>query len=169
MYTDNTMLTYGKYRFVSLSQVPASYLLKIYTTDNKTDLELYAYVCYNIERIKARPQVPFIKKPLPSRCNKISYCSEKEAKFHLKQIAEREQDHRKPTRAYECSTCGGWHLTAIPYEKWDANLRPTGVIKRIQHHHDIHAAEEKKTRRFVKEADRQSVVGKTIGEEKPKK
>lgn len=132
MYTDNSYLTKGKYKFHCLRQVPALYLINIYTSKNQTDPNLYAYVEANLDRIKARLNEPEKMKPVPDRCNKIGFHSEKLAKEELNRIKQEEQEHKKPIRVYECSRCGGWHLTSIPYEKWDTELIPAGVLHQIR-------------------------------------
>lgn len=133
MYTDNTLLTSGKYPFVRLGRVPARYLLKIYKANNQQDKQLHEYIATHLEELKARKD-RLVEAPLPTlRCNKQSFFSEKVAKEALHLIMNREQDRKKPVRTYECARCGGWHLTSIPFEKWDKDLKPAGVLKLLQH------------------------------------
>ncbi len=119
MYTDDTILTVGKYKFVRLSRVPPEYLIERYERKDYSSRELKEYIEANIEKIKAR-QAGLIPTPeivLP--CEKITYASEKIAKASLHFIEALKQEHKKPVRAYECKICGGWHLTSISYEEWE--------------------------------------------------
>lgn len=121
-YTDNSILTLGRYKFTSLFRVPAEYLLNIYYKENKNnkypDRELIAYIEKNLEKIKQRQELGETVPVLERLCEKITFPSEKDAKYQIKQIREKEQKHKKPVRAYECEKCGGWHLTSISYEEW---------------------------------------------------
>jgi len=50
----------------------------------------------------------------PSFCHKQAYFSLKEAKEHLAWIITHSVCREKlPTRAYKCSNCGMYHLTAL--------------------------------------------------------
>jgi hypothetical protein len=51
--------------------------------------------------------------------NKIILISEKEAKAELRRIQNLDNHDKKPTRAYECEKCGGWHLTSIDFEEYE--------------------------------------------------
>jgi len=115
-YDDNTILTIGKYKFTKLSRVPSEYLLNLHKNNNKSDKLLFEYVDQNIEKIKSRIGIKYTA-TVP--CEKVMYCSEKLAKDVLRKISIKEQDHKKPQRAYECEKCGAWHLTSIPFEKWE--------------------------------------------------
>lgn len=119
MYTDDTILTVGKYKFVRLSRVPPEYIIKLYETKGYPNQELKEYIEANIEKIKARQAglIPTPEIELP--CEKITYASEKIAKDSLHFIQALKQEHKKPVQAYECAKCGGWHLTSIPYEEWE--------------------------------------------------
>lgn len=119
MYTDKTPLTFGKYKFVQLCRVPAEYLLNIYNAKNSKDKELIEYIENNLEKIKARQEGKIITPELKKVCEKITYVSEKDAKYEINKIREKEQEHKKPVRAYECVKCSGWHLTSIPFEQWE--------------------------------------------------
>ena len=111
MYTEETILTFGKYKFQRIKNVPLHYLQKMYDNPNGCpDAELVDFlkthpgILLNIIRDEAPPP-DFI-------CSKITYPSEAEAKFHLRNIKNRGGDHKKPYRAYECPDCSGWHLTS---------------------------------------------------------
>lgn len=122
-YTDNSILTNGKYKFVSLFRVPAEYLLNIYFKENKNgkypDRELIAYIESNLEKLKQEKGLEKKVLPVERLCEKLVFPSKKDAKFALNQIKEEKQEHKKPVRTYECERCGGWHLTSISHEEWE--------------------------------------------------
>ena len=80
---------------------------------------MYEYVVANIDSIRARARGEIIAPELVKICDKIVFVSEKDAKDRIRKLSELKQDNKKPVRAYECEKCGGWHLTSIPYEKWE--------------------------------------------------
>lgn len=121
-YSDTTLLTTGKYKFVALCRIPPKYLLDIYNKENRNgkypDQELIAYIEKNLERLKAKHTGKEVAPKLERVCEKFVYPSRKDAKIELKKIRKIIQEHKKPIREYECDKCGGWHLTSIPYEVW---------------------------------------------------
>ncbi len=119
MYTDDTLLTSGIYKYCRLCTVPAKYLLKVHSSNGTQDKELLEYIKKNLEKIKARSKgslnVPAHKKS----CEKQTFLTEKEAKFEIKRIKNlEEEEHKIPVRTYECEICTFWHLTSIPLDKW---------------------------------------------------
>lgn len=131
MFTDDTLLTFGKYKFVRLCRVPPEYLLNLYenrsqsarevllTASQQQGKELMDYIVANLEKIQARQRGEIEAPELELVCEKVQYPTQKAAKAELKRIAAREQQHRKPTRTYECGKCGAWHLTSMPMERWE--------------------------------------------------
>ena len=112
MYTDDTILPYGKFAFTALSRIPAAYLLNIYATKNKTDKYLFEYVENNLQRIKDRKE-GIIKPPqLHFPCDKKVYLSKKEANIAIAFISEVSKRDKVPVRSYLCDKCGQWHLTS---------------------------------------------------------
>ncbi len=128
MYNDDTILIAGKYKFTKLIRVPAEYLLKVYSSGNKSDKELFEYVQNNLETIIARKEGRIPTSHLKPLCDKQAYVSKKVANLHLSVISKKEQDHKKPVRSYECDKCGAWHVTSIPYEHWEKN--PPWLMRR---------------------------------------
>ena len=112
MYTDDTLLTFGTYKYMKLSRVPSDYLLKF--LKDKSNLDLYNYVNENEEKLILRKNGVIKTEPLTFPCEKHAFCSEKAAKDALNKISPLRQNHKKPIRSYECNICGGWHLTSIP-------------------------------------------------------
>lgn len=96
------------------------------------DKELTQYIKNNLGKIQARlegkitaPELDLsfrlTKNGIQLLCpdtEKIIFPSEKEAKLELRRISFMAQKQKKPQRAYECTTCGGWHLTSISIEEW---------------------------------------------------
>lgn len=120
MFTDETILTFGKHKFTKLCRVPAKYLLDTYRGwGNQPRTELFDYIQSNMESILARERGEIVAPELKIECDKIIFPNEKSAKYKITQLRNVEQDHKKPVRAYECEKCGGWHLTSISYEKWE--------------------------------------------------
>lgn len=119
MYTDDTLLTHGKYKFIALCRIPAKYLLNVYNSKNPTDKDLNEYIERNLDIIKARQNGLITSPVLKVTCEKIIYISKKEAKLEINRIKLKVQENKKPIRTYECEKCGGWHLTSIPIEDWN--------------------------------------------------
>jgi uncharacterized protein (DUF3820 family) len=134
MYTDTSILTFGKYRFKKLRDIPASYLINIYNDKGINKPELREYIERNIDRLKAEAggmdiiqgikiKKPEVKKPEVIKiatfvCDKVTFATEKIAKSRLREINNARGNNKKPVRAYECEICGGWHHTSIPFEKF---------------------------------------------------
>jgi hypothetical protein len=116
MYTDNTILTKGKYKFTKLCRVPPKYLIDLFNHGDKTDPELYEYVKENSIQILLRLNGQ-IKTPKFITCQKITFPNEKDAKKEIRRIAET-QSKLKPQRAYQCEKCGGYHLTSKTVEEF---------------------------------------------------
>lgn len=132
MYSDTSILTFGKYKFKKLCDVPASYLINLYNDKGIKEPELMEYIERNIERLKIEAggmdiiqgiKKPEVKKPeiikiVTFRCDKVTFATEKIAKSRLREINNARGNNKKPVRAYECEICGGWHHTSIPFEKF---------------------------------------------------
>lgn len=121
------MLSTGKYKFYKLHEVPAEYLLNIYSNlTGCVDKSLAEYVEKNIDRIKAKAKgLPFIvEAPIEiDECTKKQYVSKKVAREALQRIRDAPGDHKKPIRSYECEKCNAWHLTSAPIEIWKENQK----------------------------------------------
>lgn len=113
MYTDDTLLTKGQYKYNKLCRVPAEYLLNIYDNNTKNDIDLYDYVKANYHKIKERLITPTLAPKLIIPCIKKPYPTEKEAKKALVLI-NKDLKEIKLTKAYECDKCSFWHLTSQP-------------------------------------------------------
>jgi|ERR1035437_303553 hypothetical protein len=117
MYDDNTIITFGRYKFTSLCRVPACYLLE--ENNHKVfNAELLEYIKENKEKLEARLVGNIVAPELKIPCDKLAYCSEKVAKEHINSINKKTYNHKTPVRAYECKTCGAWHLTSVSFEEW---------------------------------------------------
>lgn len=123
MYTDDTLLTFGKHRFTKLCRVPADYLYSVYKNKSYQNNELKEYIINNLENIILRMEGILQPPPLDFPCEKISYSKEKDAKQVLQKITVLEQIHKKPIRVYECEKCGQWHLTSLSIEEWEIKIK----------------------------------------------
>lgn len=115
-YTDNTIITKGKYKFTKLCRVPPQYLIDLFNHGDKTDPELYDYVKENAVQILLRLNGQ-LRTPKFITCQKITFPTQKDAKKELRRIAET-KSKTKPQREYECVKCGGWHLTSKTVEEF---------------------------------------------------
>lgn len=114
MYTDSTILSFGKYKFHKLGNIPPSYLLNIYNNKSFKDGDLLQYIEANLEKIQNMKEGR-VEQVLSNSffvCEKLTFATEKIAKQALKDIKNTPQKHKKPIRVYECDKCGGWHLTS---------------------------------------------------------
>ncbi len=120
MYTDDTILTWGKHKFTSLKNIPASWLLSKHKCTGCADKELIQYIADNYGRLREREEqekgVMFIKiAGKPPICDKYQYRDEDQAKKHLREIRRKgpqSSRHILPVRAYPCPICNFWHLTS---------------------------------------------------------
>lgn len=112
MYTDETILTFGKHKFTKLCRVPAEYLLKLHENRSYANAEIKEYIEQNLEKLIQKRFGIISPPPFEFPCRKITYANEKDAKYVLKQISQVQQQHKKPVRHYQCDDCGGWHLTS---------------------------------------------------------
>ncbi len=120
MFTDDSLITFGQYKFTKLCRVPAEYLLELFAKKNyKKNKELLEYIEANLEKIKARKEGKIISPEFKYPCEKQIFASEKSAKEEINRIHGLNQENKKPVRVYECEKCGAWHLTSIPYERWE--------------------------------------------------
>jgi uncharacterized protein (DUF3820 family) len=117
-YYDTSLFPFkGKYYLKMLKNVPTAFLLSLYNRPERTgDLGLDEYIASNLEKLSKAPVVSVID---PSNCAKIRFTTLEEATHYINQAKEVEQEHKKPTRAYNCEKCGLWHLTSK-----DSIIRP---------------------------------------------
>src|SRR6266446_6062772 len=109
MYSDNSVLTFGRYKHTRLCRVPSDYLLSIYQSGKCADDELKIFIKQNFQRINAcKKGEPMTA--IATVCEKFAYANEKIAKAKLREIEAVKQKHCKPVRAYQCEKCNGWHL-----------------------------------------------------------
>lgn len=120
VYTDDTILTWGKYKFTRLKNIPASWLVSKHNNNGIHDRVLVQWVADNLERLKERAEQEIGKKfhkviAPPPVCDKYQYASEEQAKKHLREIhnkGKNSEGHVLPIRAYKCNECPFWHLTS---------------------------------------------------------
>ena len=117
MYDDNSpFLESGKYKFSSLKNVPATYLLNI--QKSVKDKDLINYIDANLEKLQERAltEKQNVVPKVLIKCDKISYQNEKEAMKEIIRIAKRNQENKKPVRIYKCF-CGAFHLTSKKFSE----------------------------------------------------
>lgn len=119
-YTDNTILTKGKYKFTKLCRVPPQYLIDLFNHGDKRDPELYDYVKENSLKILLRLNGE-METPKFIKCQKIAFPTEKDAKKEIRRISET-KSKLKPQRAYQCEKCGGYHLTSKSVEEFNQTV-----------------------------------------------
>jgi len=115
IYTSESILVQGKYKNVQLKDIPQTYLVELYRSCNCwNDEELKLYIRNVIPSVlfSTKSSEPSIDVILNFPCEKVCWVTEKAAKDEIKRIDKVKQKKRKPTRAYECDKCGGWHLTS---------------------------------------------------------
>ena len=129
----NSILHFGKYKMNRLYEIPAVYLLTL--AKNKALVEQHydvrRYIEANMDLLTKEVEQGFyepqraIEKPEVKPCTKIAYPTETEAKWHLRQIKQKDGEHKKPYRAYECPHCSAWHLTSREDITWIKKLKQT--------------------------------------------
>lgn len=129
MYNKNTILTWGEYKNHMIKDIPIEWLKKIRLSgcDDKK-LNEYLKKRFNIFEListESQFQETFTFKPnkkngyvVCSKTNKITYPLESDAKYEINRI-KKSKSKTKPVRAYECSHCGGWHLTSQTKEEYN--------------------------------------------------
>lgn len=130
VYTHNTLLTSGKYKYTSLCRVSADWLLSLHGNKSYHDKALIAYIAKNLDYIIGRKKGTIVTPQLKFECDKIPFLDERAAKDEIKRIQELDQVQKKPVRSYECPKCNWWHTTSIPIEEWKKIVSQTkGKIK----------------------------------------
>lgn len=119
MYHDSSVLTKGPYKFKQFKNVPLSFFMNLYNNHPFEDQELLQYIQKrktegNIEGQKNNPVI----------CDKYSFPSKETAKDRLNFLLSLHDNVKKPTRAYECEICGGWHLTSMPLSEYKTISNP---------------------------------------------
>ena len=138
MYTQETVLRYGKYRKFKLADVPLEYLYEIYKSKSWPDPALHEYLETHFVKlgffkdIKVNGQkttTTLFRKKIYS-CDKETYANEKWARIALdSQNRHVNGPKRSKMRCYYCDRCGLWHLTSMSQEVWQAEPE-----KRRNHH-----------------------------------
>ena len=118
MYTDNTPISWGKYKFTALRRIPAKWLLGKHKSTGIHDQELVQWVADNFDRLKEREEIEKsagFPEQITNPCTKYQYSSQEQAEKHLRQIISKGQqynNHVLPSRAYKCDKCPFYHLTS---------------------------------------------------------
>jgi len=80
-YDENTVLTYGRFKYVPIKRVNPEYLIRIYENGNRHDPALFAYIEKNIYEIRAKAYRNQLERPPELKCKKTVFVSEKQLKF----------------------------------------------------------------------------------------
>ena len=119
MYTDETVLNWGRHKLFKLIDVPKEYLINFYNNKSYYNDQLKEYVETNIESIRERipPKIP--PKKILQICHEAPFPTKQDAKYELKKIQRSGyKGFDVPIRTYECKVCGAWHITSEPVEKF---------------------------------------------------
>lgn len=119
MYTDETVLNYGKYKGKMIKDVPKDYLVNVHITGGDEHAELKEYIEANLDKLPGLTMLSWFKKKrdvmVTFICNKRTFPTKKTAMDSIIKPTSKNQK-KAPIRAYECPKCSGWHLTSMPIE-----------------------------------------------------
>lgn len=116
MYTDDSILTWGKWKFTALKRISPDWLLGLRNNMKEChDVELMEYINDNLQGIQDRKEGKTQTIEMEDVCRKTIYHTRELAKKAIGRIRSRHSVHSShivPQRAYECEKCGYWHLTS---------------------------------------------------------
>ncbi len=116
MYTDDSILTWGKWKYTALKRISPDWLLGIRKNlQSCHDRELLQYIEGNVEKIQDRKMGVLETDEMENVCRKTLYHTQQAAKKAIGKIRAKHSinsGHIVPSRAYECEKCGYWHLTS---------------------------------------------------------
>lgn len=124
-YDENSIITWGKYKFTAIKRIPASWLLSYHKNNSLKDKKFLEYLATNLDELKRRQKEEEINKPVEQifdKCNKYQYSSKEQAEKHLKEIrksGKKTPSHVLPVRAYMCDKCPFWHLTSKKFVEFE--------------------------------------------------
>lgn len=119
MYTEDTLLTYGKYKGKMIKEIPKDYLVNVHITGGEEHAALKEYIEANLDKFPGLTMLSWFNKKkdvtVQFICDKRTYPTKKSAMDSIIKPKSKQQK-KKPIRAYECEKCSGWHLTSMPIE-----------------------------------------------------
>lgn len=134
------LMPFGKHKFSRLSDVPADYFIEMFKSNHPKFAEYPDLKIYIEEQLMVAQRAKDEEKDLEERqkmaeqfqmkllnlkpCAKASFITKSEAQKAIKRINGRLQRDKTPDRAYECSKCGYWHLTSLPFEEFIQKTNP---------------------------------------------
>ena len=139
-YTDETILTYGKYKNRKLKDIPKEYLINIWkTSKGGGDTEMRVYLKDNIDRIKelhrrtrgvgskskaSAPKNEISNQIVAFICNKRTFPTKKAALDSIVNKGGKKGKKEKPmpVRAYYHPKCSGWHLTSKSLSQYNKTI-----------------------------------------------
>jgi uncharacterized protein (DUF3820 family)/uncharacterized protein YlaI len=120
MYTDETVLDYGKYKGKMLKDIPKDYFVNVYISGGDEHAKLKMYIEANLQKFPGLTTIAWFNKKqdvmVEFKCNKRTYPTKKSAMDSIV-IPKTKSNRPVPIRAYECPECSGWHLTSKEYER----------------------------------------------------
>ena len=127
MYTEESILRYGKYRSYRLADVPKEYLYQVFVSKIFPDKAFVEYLETNKERFGFFIEKKSGKAPQPRKkkwtCDKVAYPTEQWARQAIDLIQRHPRGPKRGRRrCYYCEHCGLWHLTSMSLEAWQTGL-----------------------------------------------
>lgn len=122
MYTEDTVLSYGKYKGKMIKDIPKDYMINVHITGGEEHAELKKYIEANLDKYPGLPFLSWFNKKsyvmVTLKCTKRTYPTKKSAMDSIVKPKSK-TDKKAPIRAYECPICSGWHLTSKPDRRFE--------------------------------------------------
>lgn len=127
MYTDETVLNYGKYKGKMIKDIPKDYFVNVFKTARYQQPELTEYIQANLYKFPDLTLIAWFNRKsdvlVQFKCNKRTYPTKKSAMDSIVKPKSK-TDKKVPIRAYECKVCSGWHLTSKPDRRFQNEESP---------------------------------------------
>lgn len=131
MYTEETILYFGKHKGKILRDVPPSYLVSIFDSSAMHHRpELRDYIKARIDKLRSLTggslaakldNIDYENSGL-FICAKRAFPTKRDALDSIVKPQKRrgkwKHNKKQPVRAYECKKCNYWHLTSISFEEY---------------------------------------------------
>lgn len=121
MYTEDTVLDYGKYKGKKIKDIPKDYMVNVHITGGEEHAELKKYIEANLYKYPGLTHLSWFNKKsdvmVQFKCTKRTFPTKKSA---MDSIVKPISMPKKPIpiRAYECEICSGWHLTSKEHTRF---------------------------------------------------
>lgn len=128
MYTEETVLTYGRYTGKMIKDVPVDYLINVFKTGGDEHAALKEYMEANADKYPGLTLIGWFKSKrnvmVDFKCIKRTFPTKKTAMDSIANPKSK-QKGKRPIRAYECPVCSGWHLTSKPDPRFNTSTEET--------------------------------------------